>query len=305
MPGLVPFERAFRLAFGLALRTLLVVVLALPTGAVAGGTEPQALLPPPWLLVTQGVADSVRSTAAQRRLFAEAYCALSTAPCRVLGSASPVVAAGGSYFFFPSFVPGRFSGAQAHEVLLWRCVDGTEGCPGGLTLLRQAGANWRAVQDTALPGIDLSARCLGFRRDDGRDTLICRDDHVQGGSCVYNQVHLRHFTVEARTVRLRTLLTHDNGARLCRLPPQERARAYRLGAWRKRDTNGDGRPDLQLEVREYVVQAKPATGALNAADLVLDQHLQPVSRTVRRLGWLFDGENFTPTPSTQAFLEGR
>lgn len=138
---------------------------------------------------------------------------------------------------------GSLTRPGAQEVLMTLCNAASDTCDGTI-LLRRENGSWKAVHHTA--DIDPS-ECLKFRRFDGRDQLACRGN----GMNMYG-VGLYLITASEKCAHLKTLL--DGSSQPC---VSGRTTQTRLGDWRKQDVNGDGRPDLLVEVDRYTLEYDP------------------------------------------------
>lgn len=135
---------------------------------------------------------------------------------------------------------GSFTRPGAQEVLMTLCYAHSDVCD-GTTLLRREGERWQAIHHTEAI---YPSECLTFRRFDGRDQLACRGN----GMNMYG-VGLYLITATEKRTHLKTLL--DGSSQPC---IGGRTTQTRLGDWRGEDVNGDGRPDLLVEVYRYKLE---------------------------------------------------
>lgn len=137
---------------------------------------------------------------------------------------------------------GSFTRPGAREVLLTLCLAQSDGCD-GTTLLRREGGRWKAVHHT--PGV-YPSECLKFRRFDGRDQLACRNN----GMVMFGST-LRLISADNSRTMQKDLL--PEGQADCRPDAPRPVQVTRLGDWQGEDVNGDGRPDLVVEVYRYAL----------------------------------------------------
>lgn len=205
-----------------------------------------ALTLPAWDAPRPRVAVDTRPpNAHEARVFGAAYCE-GKPGCRV--EFQPI---GGDGRKLPvmnrrqpvSVAYGSFTRPSAQEVLMTLCVAESDNCD-GTTLLRREGGRWKTVHHTE--GV-YPSECLKFRRFDGRDQLACRSN----GFLMMHGQKLHLVTADARRTTRKTLV--DGELRGC---GEKTTTLARLGDWRRQDVNGDGRPDLVVEVDRYVLTAE-------------------------------------------------
>ncbi|WP_261663540.1 hypothetical protein [Deinococcus sp. Marseille-Q6407] len=195
--------------------------------------------------------DSQRPDAHQTRVLGAAYCA-GQPGCRM---EFLTVSSGGAQMpVFGRRVPtsvtfGSFSAPGREEALLNLCWAESDSCD-GVALLRRERGQWKRIHHT--PGVT-AQECLKFRRFDGRDALACRGHFVMYGS------QLTLVTADSRRSSEKVLL--DGNLQNC---GKGTATVTRLGDWRKADVNGDGRPDLVVDVNRYAVRSAQCPPAGNA-----------------------------------------
>lgn len=222
---------------------LLTTLFALAALAAPPASRP-AWDAPTW--ETGAKSDSRPPTVGEARVFGTAYCE-GKPGCRV-----EFRSFGGEPRDFPVFsqeprrlVPvsvayGSFTRPGVQEALLTLCNDASDTCD-GTTLLRRENGHWKAIHHTESI---YPSECLKFRRFDGRNQLACREN----GMNMYG-VGVYLVTADEGRTRLKTLL--DGSSRPC---VGGRTVQTRLGDWRKEDMNGDGRPDLLVEVYRYALE---------------------------------------------------
>lgn len=159
---------------------------------------------------------------------------------------------------------GSFTRPGAREVLMTLCYAQSDTCD-GTTLLRREGGRWKALHHTE--GV-YPSECLKFRRFDGRDQLACRNN----GMVMFGST-LRLISADSRRTVQKDLL--PEGLSDCEARPMP---VTRLGDWRRQDVNGDGRPDLVVEVYRYRLHFDQP-GCLRGEPVRVEG-----TRTVRRFG---------------------
>lgn len=135
---------------------------------------------------------------------------------------------------------GSFTRPGAREVLMTLCFAQSDSCD-GTTLLRHEGGRWKAIHHTA--GV-YPSECLKFRRFDDRDQLACRNN----GMVMFGST-LRLIRADGKRTVQKDLL--PDGSANCEPGAPRPVQVTRLGDWHKQDVNGDGRPDLVVEVYRY------------------------------------------------------
>lgn len=207
-----------------------------------------ALSLPAWNAPTWGApvkSDTRPANAHEARVFLTAYCQ-GRPDCKVeflpIGKNGAKIPAANRRL--PVNVAyGSFTRPGAQEVLMTLCYAQSDACD-GTTLLRREGGRWKALHHT--PGV-YPSECLKFRRFDGRDQLACRNNgFVMFGST------LRLISADTRRTVQKDLLPGSFAN--CEPDAPRPVQVTSLGDWRKQDVNGDGRPDLVVEVNRSTLE---------------------------------------------------
>lgn len=211
---------------------------------------------------------------------------------------------------------GAFSAPDKKETLVTidncRDEDSDEGwngsVPGSAAVVANEDGKWHAV--TAAKGVN-TGDCSVIRRADRRDALICRSRYDAGSIGTDHYFFFLDFaggTPMARTVahvfddvEMWTCAAHDGQGAMA---PTGLTRVKSVSLM-TRDINGDGTPDIILDVER--AHAEPSA-ALDAKLRTLCKQGKPIDAVLpapakHKIEILSDGTRFRPNPAAKALLE--
>jgi hypothetical protein len=202
--------------------------------------------------------------------------------------------------FLVGVLYGSFTGSGRKEALAMTCglVDG---CVPFAILMQAEKTGWRVV----LKGLVSAFECIKYRQSNGRDTAICRNESTAIGDSLgdYEIFRLDVFKQNFSTATIFKIRNYPDD--LCQRNTFLSARLSRPTVWARRDVNGDGMKDFEMDVltsrvgmKEYCDPQSDTLGKIAPRE----SETQTLTLT-----YLFDGLQFSPTPTTKQFqrvLEG-
>jgi len=240
-----------------------------------------------------------------------AACLTSTDPAPELDGTIVLDADREHFYALRTLVRGSFTRAGATQIAA--SLDGCESHAenyGGMLVAEAQGASWARVRyDSGMH----PETCLPFRHADGHDLLVCR---WQDGHQSFVHDRLVVYDLEPGTVPpdFEIVTMNDDALGMCFMgaPPGEEVRAGQVEGFTLRDEDGDGTPDLVVEVSQrkarpggaYRALCKKAIEALETPDSSVDVRPGLGELKKRRLVFTYDGKRFVPTRETAKVLRG-
>jgi hypothetical protein len=196
---------------------------------------------------------------------------------------------------------GSFSASNQNEVLVMTCGF-SDGCGPEAILMRLELKGWRVVSSSNISAFE----CIKFRRADGRDTPVCRNKGEAYGDPLGDYGILYLDVLQQKVTEKKILIVKNYPYDLCVENSFLSARLSRPTVWARRDVNKDGTKDLEIDVLTSRVnmQAWCKAGQMDLTNTPPPQESETQTLT---LTYLFDGRQFSPTPTTKQFqrvLEG-
>jgi hypothetical protein len=216
------------------------------------------------------------------------------------------------FYELEAVVPGSFSrsGSQQAALVFEGCEPHSSNY-GGTLLVEKAVDGWNAVHyASAFHPRD----CKPFRRPDGRDMLVCRylDAHQMTGTDSLSSFDFSAASPDDPEKGWDSILSlSDNSYGNCMGVPPWGFSASNIAAYGFRDVNGDGKPDLFIQIRRSSVPASKALEDRLAKSCEREIKAHPDSMPVVKpstfmpppvtstLEYLFNGTKFVPTAGTE------
>ena len=239
-----------------------------------------------------------------------AACLTSTDPAPELDGTIVLDADREHFYALRTLVRGSFTRAGATQIAA--SLDGCESHAenyGGMLVAEAQGASWARVRyDSGMH----PETCLPFRHAAGHDLLVCRwqDGHQ---SFLHDRIVSYDLAQTAQNDSFEEIMVmNDDAFAGCvgGVPPGEEVRAGKVEAFSVRDEDGDGKPELVVEVSQrkakpsgaYRALCKKAVAALDTVGPGVDVRPGLGKLKKYRLVLTYDGAKFVPTPDTEKVL---
>lgn len=236
------------------------------------------------------VGDGVPLSQVEAKVFTQALCTsglfrtregCSQTGANVLELGNNNIAYGMDFVVYSSL-----SRVGAQDALLGLSTLATDSGDTSAVFFQRDGTRWRAVR--FLQG-GVRQTILTFPARDGRTLVVSYGEGFETST-----FDLQVTSFDGSDVRTSLLLDYRNPFPSCNRPPAAGARHAQVVSWKQEDRNGDGYPDLVLDMAMLRIDAFPCYAS--QAFYKATQHRQKLGEEVV---FLFDGQEFTATPGAE------